>query len=45
MEALKEINFDGWIGIEPFDYSPGVVELGRESIRYLKKCLQSDNMD
>ena len=40
--ALQEIQFDGWIGIEPFDYSPGIVELGRESIRYLKKFLPSD---
>lgn len=38
MEALKEINFDGWIGVEPFDYSPGIVELGRRSIQYLKKA-------
>ena len=39
MAALAEIKFSGWIGVEPFDYSPGVVELGRESVRYLKKCL------
>ncbi len=35
MSALQEIKFDGWIGIEPFDYSPGIVELGRKSIQYL----------
>ena len=37
MKALRDVKFDGWIGVEPFDYSPGIVELGRESIRYLKK--------
>ena len=41
MKALKEVNFDGWIGVEPFDYSPGIVELGRESIRYLKRTVDS----
>ena len=39
MSALQEIQFNGWIGIEPFDYSPGIVELGRESIKYLKRCM------
>ena len=38
MKALHDVKFDGWIGVEPFDYSPGIVELGRESIRYLKKA-------
>ena len=38
MQALADVHFDGWIGIEPFDYSPGIVNLGRESIRNLKKA-------
>ncbi len=41
MKALKEVNFDGWIGVEPFDYSPGIEKLGRESIRCLKTALNS----
>lgn len=36
LQALTDVGFDGWVGVEPFDYSPGVVELGRESLRYLK---------
>ncbi|MDO5309448.1 MAG: sugar phosphate isomerase/epimerase family protein [Planctomycetia bacterium] len=36
MQVLQEIGFDGWIAVEPFDYSPGVVPLGRKSIEYLK---------
>ncbi|MDO5565253.1 MAG: sugar phosphate isomerase/epimerase family protein [Planctomycetia bacterium] len=39
MGALKEIGFDGWIGIEPFDYSPGVERLAKESIKTLKRAL------
>lgn len=41
MSALDEIGFDGWIGVEPFDYSPGVVRLGRDSLRYLKECAKN----
>lgn len=36
MQTLAEVKFDGWIGIEPFDYTPGIVKLGRDSIHYLK---------
>lgn len=39
MSALRDIHFDGWIGVEPFDYSPGVIRLGRESILNLKKSM------
>lgn len=39
ISALKEVKFDGWIGIEPFDYTPGIVKLARESIRYLHNSL------
>lgn len=43
MASLKEINFNGWIGVEPFDYSPGIVELGRKSIQCLQDALQATN--
>ncbi|MBR4834041.1 MAG: sugar phosphate isomerase/epimerase [Thermoguttaceae bacterium] len=36
LQALTDVGFNGWVGVEPFDYSPGVVTLGRESLRYLK---------
>ncbi|MGI6401144.1 MAG: sugar phosphate isomerase/epimerase family protein [Thermoguttaceae bacterium] len=39
MRALADVKFEGWIGVEPFDYSPGIVELGRESIRNLKNAM------
>ena len=40
MAALEKAGFDGWVGIEPFDYSPGIVETGRESLRYLKRFVR-----
>jgi sugar phosphate isomerase/epimerase len=36
MKALKEIQYDGWISVEVFDYTPGVEALVNESIQYLK---------
>ena len=41
LQALTDVGFDGWVGVEPFDYSPGVVEQGRESLRYLKSVAPS----
>jgi len=38
MAALREIDFDGWVSVEPFDYSPGPERLTIESIEYLKHC-------
>ncbi len=37
--ALKKNGFDGWIGVEPFDYSVGIERLAEESCAYLKKFL------
>jgi sugar phosphate isomerase/epimerase len=41
LQALRDINYDGWVSVEVFDYSPGVERLATESIRYLKNCLNS----
>ncbi len=38
MKALAEINYRGWVSVEPTDYSPGAERLARESIAYLRKC-------
>ena len=34
--ALRETGFDGWIGVEPFDYSVGVENLAQKSVAYLR---------
>ena len=32
-QALKDINYDGWVSVEVFDYEPGVETLVSESMR------------
>jgi sugar phosphate isomerase/epimerase len=39
LKTLDDINYQGWVSVEVFDYTPGVERLARESIEYMQGCL------
>jgi sugar phosphate isomerase/epimerase len=39
LATLDEIGYRDWVSVEVFDYTPGVERLARESLSYMRKCL------
>lgn len=41
LRALRQVDYDGWISVEVFDFAPGPERIARESLAYLERCEKS----
>lgn len=37
LQALADVNYQGWLSMEPFDASPGLEKMAKESFQYIQK--------
>ena len=38
-EALLEVQYQGWVSVEVFDYSPGAKKIAKKSLQYMRSIL------
>ena len=41
MGALQKIDYDGWVSLEVFDFTPGPEKIARQGMAHLKQCLRA----
>jgi sugar phosphate isomerase/epimerase len=41
LRTLKSLNYQGWISLEAFDFSPGAERIASESIEYLRRLMET----